>query len=136
VVFRWRDCFCFRWYSDSSWFSVLRPADVVLSNLIGGGDTDAVLDVDLLEFAAVGVALEHGLEVGVVAFVAGSLVEDRVGEERVKAEADEEGFADLGGGAGTSELEKWSRECLLFLGRLRSRPIRLSKTPRFISILL
>lgn len=105
MVFQWRDCFCSRWCSDSSWFSVLRPADDVRSNLIVGGSTDAVLDVDLFEFAAVGIGLEHGLEVGVVAFVAGTLVEDGVGEEGVKAEADEEGFADLGGGAGTSELE-------------------------------
>ena len=45
--------------------------------------------------AAVGVAIEHVLEVGVVAFVAGAFVEDGVGEERVEAEADEVGLADL-----------------------------------------
>ena len=40
-----------------------------------------------------------------MSFVAGPLVEDGVGEERVEAEADEEGLADLAGGGGTSELE-------------------------------
>ena len=70
-----------------------------------GGGTDALADVDAFVVGAVEVVVEHGLEVGVVSFVAGPLVEDGVGEERVEAEADEEGLADLAGGGGTSELE-------------------------------
>lgn len=40
-----------------------------------------------------------------MALVAGALVVDGVGEERVEAEADEEGLADLAGRGSTSELE-------------------------------
>lgn len=56
-------------------------------------------------FSTVGITIEHVLEVGVVAFVAGALVVDGVGEEGVEAEADEEGLADLVGRGSTSELE-------------------------------
>jgi hypothetical protein len=56
-------------------------------------------------FAAEGVVVEHVLEVGVVALVAGALVVDGVWEEGVEAEADEEGLADLPGGGSTSEFE-------------------------------
>ena len=55
--------------------------------------------------AAVEVIVEHGFEVGVMAFVAGAFIEDGVGEEGVEAEADKEGLTDLAGGGGTSELE-------------------------------
>lgn len=54
---------------------------------------------------AVDIIIKHRLEVGVVTLVAGSLVVDSVGEESVEAEADQEWFADLDGGTGTSELE-------------------------------
>lgn len=54
---------------------------------------------------AVDIIIKHRLEVGVVTLVAGSLVVDSVGEESVETEADQEWFADLDGGTGTSELE-------------------------------
>lgn len=54
---------------------------------------------------AVDIIIKHRLEVGVVTLVAGSLVVDSVGEESVEAKADQEWFADLDGGTGTSELE-------------------------------
>jgi hypothetical protein len=40
-----------------------------------------------------------------VAFVAGPLIEDSIGEESIEAEADEEGLTDLFGRLDTSELE-------------------------------
>jgi hypothetical protein len=53
----------------------------------------------------VGITIEHVLQIGIVALVAGALVVDCVGEEGVETEADQEGLADLVGRGSTSELE-------------------------------
>jgi hypothetical protein len=57
--------------------------------------TYALLDIPLLVFSTVDVIIEHGLQVGVMAFIAWPLVVDRVGEEGVEAETNQEGFAYL-----------------------------------------
>lgn len=70
-----------------------------------GESTDALADILAFIFSPVSITIEHVLEIGVMSFVAGSLVVDGVGEERVETEADEEGLANLVGRGGTSELE-------------------------------
>jgi hypothetical protein len=50
--------------------------------------TDALPNIDALVLSPIGIAIEHGFEVCIVALVAGSLVVDSVGEKSVEAKTD------------------------------------------------
>lgn len=89
----------------SSWSSVRLLAVSSQSTLNGQSFTHTLLDIDPLVVATIDVAIEHGLEIGIVSLVARSLVINGVGEESVEAEADQEGLADLDERGSTSELE-------------------------------
>lgn len=135
-AFNWIGWFCSKWYFDFSWSFALPLAISFQSNLHKHSSTDTLLNINTLKLSPVQIIIEHRFKISIMTFVTRSLIIDSVREEGVETKTDEEGFANLAWSMGTSLLEQWSLDWVLFRGRFRSLPIRLSKMLLLISILL
>lgn len=80
--------FYFRLYFDSSWSFVLLIVIFFKSKLIYSSYTYAFFDVNFFEFATVEVIIKHGFKIGIMSFIARSIIVDGIGEEGVETKTD------------------------------------------------